>query len=80
MILAGDIGGTNTRLADFEKGTTVPTVVVEESFPSKDYEGLEDFVRTFLTRQSVTISHACFGIAEPVREKRVNTPNLPILN
>lgn len=24
MILAGDIGGTNTRLADFEKGTTVP--------------------------------------------------------
>lgn len=77
MILAGDIGGTNTRLAYFKRGTTVPTLVAEENFSSKDYESLEGVVQKFLTRQSVTISHACFGIAGPVREKRVKTPNLP---
>ena len=47
MILSGDIGGTNTRLAYFE-GTTL---VSEQKFKSKDYKSLEEIVQLFLKSQ-----------------------------
>ena len=38
MILAGDIGGTNTRLAIFELGEGRLRDTVIEVFPSQEYE------------------------------------------
>jgi glucokinase len=72
MILAGDIGGTNTRLALFESYR--PTHL--EIFPSSLYPGLEDIVAKFVAQTGAKITSACFGIAGPVRDGVTKTPNL----
>jgi len=76
MILAGDVGGTNTRLAYFETGAAGLTLVEEKIFPSKTYKSLGEIVQKFLTTHSMSIRHACFGIAGPVKQHCVITPNL----
>lgn len=68
MILAGDIGGTHTRLLLFEQGE-------ERKFLSKDYRSLEEIVREFLGSKKV--EKACFGVAGPVRDGVCKTTNLP---
>ena len=77
MILAGDIGGTSTRLALFTAAGGAVRPVAEKHYPSRDYPGLSEIVREFTTANPRPIEDACFGIAGPVREGRVETPNLP---
>lgn len=76
MILAGDIGGTNTRLALFEP-TGEFKIAVEKKYPSRSYKGLQEVVSLFLEEQKTSVSIACFGIAGPIREGLVYPPNLP---
>jgi glucokinase len=73
MILAGDIGGTNTRLALFENGK----VVVEKRYLSKAADSLEKIVGQFLETHQQKIQRACFGIAGPIRDGACKTTNLP---
>ena len=47
MILAGDIGGTHTRLALFEEGTT-SAPARSETFSSREHGSLAAVVRPFL--------------------------------
>ena len=47
MILAGDIGGTNTRLALFEGSADRLTAVATEVFPSPAHRGPEEILRKF---------------------------------
>lgn len=77
MILAGDIGGTSTRLAYFEikDGKLVP--LITEKFSSRSHKGLEEIVREFLKKHAVKVAHAAFGIAGPVRRQRAEATNLP---
>ncbi len=77
MLLAGDIGGTNTRLAVFskEKGPKAP--LAQESFPSANYNGLEEIVKQFLSNSDFTIDNAFFGVAGPVTGGRAAITNLP---
>lgn len=77
MILAGDIGGTNTRMAFFEGGPGHPRLAVLEVFSSKAHAGLEDVIREFRAKHSHAVDAAAFGIAGPVRNGRSETPNLP---
>jgi glucokinase len=77
MFLAGDIGGTNTRVAFFEGDPTQLTPVVIEVFPSGQHKGPEEIARKFLAKNKHPIESACFGIAGPVRDGRAETPNLP---
>jgi glucokinase len=76
-ILAGDIGGTNARLACFqpENGRLQP--LTERIFPSRDYSGLGEIVTAFLQENSMRPDVACFGIAGPIMNGRVETSNLP---
>jgi glucokinase len=76
MILAGDIGGTNTRLALFELEERQPKQVVMAVFPSRQYEGLDVILRKFLNTHKQRVEHACFGVAGPVKHGRVETSNL----
>lgn len=76
MILAGDIGGTNSRLACFDVTATHLIPVVAETFPSRAYTSLGAIVRTFITAHHVRVTHACFGIAGPVRHGRSDAINL----
>ncbi|HLK34535.1 MAG TPA: glucokinase [Terriglobales bacterium] len=77
MILAGDIGGTHTRLALFEPAGGRLALVGESSFCSRDHATLEEIVAKFLASRSGMIHRACLGIAGPVRHGIVHTPNLP---
>jgi glucokinase len=82
MLLAGDIGGTKTILALFseEKGPHHPLVMTR--FESDNYPSLEAIVQKFLANNSAILSAgrigaACFGIAGPIRKRRVEVTNLP---
>jgi glucokinase len=77
IVLAGDIGGTNTRLALFETDGGGFEIRAEENFPSREYDGLEKIVRKFLGDRDSGCADACFGIAGPVRGGRSETTNLP---
>jgi len=76
MILAGDIGGTSTRLALFEVEHGRPVPTAQHTYHSPQYPGLEEILSEFLAAGQPPIEAACFGIAGPVREGRVETPNL----
>lgn len=76
IILAGDVGGTSTRLAFFELEEGRLQAVAERTYASQDFAGLEDIVTRFLAEHPLSAHSAAFGIAGPVRGQRVQTPNL----
>lgn len=75
-VLAGDIGGTNTRLGLFDASSAKPRTLVEQTFSSRDAGGLEDIVAGFVADRKVP-AVACLGIAGPVVGRRVRATNLP---
>ena len=75
MILAGDIGGTQTRLALFDGDPHEPLALT--IYPSRKHAGLEEILAAFLTEHPVDLDGACFDVAGPVRNGRVKTTNLP---
>lgn len=77
MILAGDIGGTNTRLAFLEEGDGRPIPVAEGTFSSREHASLEAVLGKFIAAHAFPITAACFGVAGPVRHGRCDATNLP---
>src|SRR5580704_18708048 len=77
MILAGDIGGTNTRLAIFEGTPARPRAVVIEIFPSAAHSGLREIVQKFRAAHPEPIRAACFGVAGAVVDGKSKPANLP---
>lgn len=77
MLLAGDIGGTKTKLAVYssDKGPRAP--IAEQTFSSQAYDHLESIAHAFLEETGIEVDCACFGIAGPVIENRVDVTNLP---
>ena len=77
MILAGDIGGTNTRLALYEKARG-SVRVAEGRFLSKNYPNLLSIVQTFLKKHdNVVPTRAVFGLAGPIEDGQCQVTNLP---
>ena len=76
MILAGDIGGTNTRLGLFEEKNGRVRAVVSRTYPSKEHDSLDEIVAKFVAEHGHPVASACFAIAGPVHEGRVATTNL----
>jgi glucokinase len=76
-ILAGDIGGTKTHLGFFEIEDGSLEVRNRETFPSREFSGLESIIDEFVTPSSPALAGACFGVAGPVIEGRSATSNLP---
>jgi glucokinase len=87
MLLAGDIGGTNTRLAaysmqDKDGAGLAPNLqaqspIAEGRFPSGAHTSLEAIVRGFVETHGLRVTHAGFGVAGPVVHGRVEVTNLP---
>lgn len=77
MILAGDIGGTNSRLALYDVSAGQLRRVTEARLPSRGSASLEDVLDTFLAPQRPPLSAAGFGLPGPVKAGRVVTTNLP---
>jgi glucokinase len=77
LALAGDIGGTYTRLGLFRAGKRRPRLEAEETFSSIAAKGLEEIIARFIEGHRGNIGNACFGIAGPVQKGRSKTTNLP---
>jgi glucokinase len=77
MILAGDVGGTNTRLAFFEtrKGGLVERW--KKTFPSREAAGLAELLRRACDESGLVARAACVGIAGPIEDGRGTATNLP---
>ena len=77
MILAGDIGGTNTRLGLFEADGNKPRPVAIETYPSHQFASLGEILKEFAPREMRVVDSTCFGLPGPVIDGAVVTPNLP---
>lgn len=77
IVLAGDIGGTKTRLAVFEVTGTALNTAAEAVYASRDYHSFAEIVRAFKTGHACDCDCACFGVAGPVRQGVCQTTNLP---
>jgi glucokinase len=75
MILAGDIGGTNTRLALFGDPAGEPENL--QVFSSHDHAGLGEIVAQYCKGLGHAPGAACFGVAGPVLNGVGNITNLP---
>ena len=79
LVLAGDIGGTTTRLAFFRDAGNRLETLAAEHYASREHGSLAAIVQAFVAKHALAPERACLGIAGPVREGRVQTPNLPWL-
>ena len=77
LVLAGDIGGTKTNLALFSVSDEKLHSESLRTFQSKRYSGLIPVLQEFLAGSDRAIDAASFGIAGPVVDGKVKTPNLP---
>jgi len=77
MILAGDIGGTKTRLALAEVVGNTVALRVEQTFASAAYLDFADLLAEFLKKQGTLNLSAAFGVAGPVVNGVAQTTNLP---
>lgn len=75
-ILAGDVGGTNTRLAFYEVEGGNFREITLKVYPSDEYDSLESIVKEFSATLKQPVTRACFGVAGPVVKGRCKTPNL----
>jgi glucokinase len=78
IVLAGDVGGTKTNLALYDRRGSGLIPVRETSLQSRQFDSLEAAIQRFLEsgpRQS--IDAACLGVAGPVVEGRCVATNLP---
>ena len=76
MILAGDIGGTNARLALFDRNILDVVMRAQQDYRTRDFQTLEDCIRGFLNKNPGAVEAACFGVAGPVLENKVTATNL----
>lgn len=75
--LAGDLGGTKTRLALFEANDGQMQVVHEKTYRSRDYTTFTDIVQEFIGLQpDKKPQRICIGVAGPVIKGRVDLTNL----
>ena len=76
MILAGDVGGTHTRLGTFEVVHGRLRAVAAEVYRSREHPSVEAMIAVFLRAHARRIQHVCLGIAGPVHDGRCEAVNL----
>jgi glucokinase len=77
MILAGDIGGTHTRIALFDPNASPLRPVRHADYASQNYPGLAEIALDFLAQQPARIDRCCFGVAGPVVDGKSHPTNIP---
>ncbi len=76
-VLAGDVGGTTTRLALCRQRGGRWRVEASRDLPSRDHAGLAALARSFMDSLPASPQAACFGVPGPVVAGRCRTTNLP---
>lgn len=80
MILAGDLGGTTTRLGLFDESAPRPRPIVTREYVTLDHISLAAIVARFLhdTLTPADDAHAtCIGVAGPVTDGEAILTNVP---
>jgi len=75
MILAGDIGATNTRLGLFSRQQGARLPLLQKDFKNREYSGLEALLQE-LPVDPAGITDVCLGVAGPVIDGRSCVTNL----
>ena len=79
-VLAGDIGGTNTRLGLFEKTSSRPRSLAVREFATLDFPDLPAMIAAFLHAErhgDAKVEAACFGVAGPILGDVAQLTNTP---
>lgn len=77
-ILAGDIGGTHSRLAIFSHQASRLELLHQRTYPSSEHGGLTDVLESFLGSQTEDVDAACLGLPAPIQPLAVfPLTNLP---
>lgn len=78
-ILAGDIGGTNTRILCAEVHENDRHIIAEKKYISADFTDLTQVLKQFTREHKITgdVHAACFAVAGPVKSGVVAVTNLP---
>ena len=76
LLLAGDIGATNTRVALFDPKGNLRKPARIKTYAGADYPGLVEVLRDYLKGVDKPVVAACFGAAGPVVEGRVKLTNI----
>jgi glucokinase len=77
MLIAGDIGATNTRLALVSSEGGPRRFLARTDYKSAEYPGLQPIVEAFLESTGGRPTSACFDVAGPVIAGRAHLTNLP---
>jgi glucokinase len=77
MFLAGDLGGTKSNLALFERRGGKLVRVSQKRHSSSGYARPEDLIAEFAVSAGAKIEAACFAVAGPVKGGVVRVTNLP---
>jgi len=80
MLLAGDIGGTKTRLGLFKVADDRPEALQAREFATLSFQSLGDIIEAFLRNATVhasDIEAATFGVAGPVTNQVARLTNVP---
>lgn len=78
MIVGGDIGGTKSNLASFERDGKRLRKVHQRKFPSREVKSFERMLQAFVAElgPGAKCEAACFGVAGPVIGRCVHPTNL----
>ena len=77
VIVAGDVGGTHTRMGVFAAGSMQPVLIRSQVFASRDSATLVDIVEQFVGSAREMAEIFCFGISGPVDGGVAHPTNLP---
>ena len=75
-ILAGDIGGTNSRLAIYSHEASRLELLHQKTYASSEHGCLTDVLGIFLENHHETVDAVCLGLPAPIHSDRV----FPLVN
>jgi glucokinase len=74
--LVADAGGTNVRFALVDADADVPVLQSPKKFTSKEFAGIAEAAKTYLSELGAQPSRAVFAVAGPVRDGAIHMTNL----
>ena len=80
MVLAGDVGGTSTRIGLYDSLPARPRPIAIREFATLEYDNLSAILKDFAADERVRraeIESACFGVAGPVVGHSAKLTNVP---
>lgn len=77
MLLAGDIGGTHSRLGVFSIPGGLVKILKSGEYKTIEFNSLEEIISKFVHENDIDVKIAVLAVAGPVKGGVVNVTNLP---